>query len=223
MMAFQLPGPRVAASVHHTGVKKGPWIRIEWLGFSGTGLSKSKGDKKKLGQRSSGEAGRGMGGRRDLPGMAMTGSGMILTEKMTTKMKTIGRTMLIGIVPGIGSKTIGKTGRIGIVVREMAPADLALDLQRQRLERRLQHVFLKKQKKRRFCVSSFEWQAHFVLTRDGRLFKLHTNVAGFVSLTQFIWGGRVPNPHTIIIEWPVFPDIGGGRGGRPVRASHQAI
>lgn len=57
MMAFQLPGPgpMVVASVHHTGVRKGPWIRVGWLGFSATGLSKSKGDKKKLGQRSSGE------------------------------------------------------------------------------------------------------------------------------------------------------------------------
>lgn len=146
MMAFQLPGPgpMVVASVHHTGMRKGPWIRAGWLGFSATGLSKSKGDKKKLGQRSSGgEAGRGMGGRRDLPGMVMTGPGRILTEKMTRKMKTIGR---IGIGPGI-SKTIGKTGRIGIamigMIKEMAP-DLALDLQRQRLERRLrclQHVF----------------------------------------------------------------------------------
>lgn len=174
MMAFQLPGPRVAASVHHTGVRKGPWIRVEWRGFSGTGLSKNKGDKRKLGQRSSGEADRGMGGRRDLPGMAMmTGSGMILTEKtMMTKMKTIGRRMLIGIVPGIGSKTIGKTGRIGIVIREMAPADLALDLQRQRLERRLrrlQHVFLKKQKKRASVFQALSGRPILVLTRDGRL------------------------------------------------------
>lgn len=94
MMAFQLPGPgpMVVASVHHTGMRKGPWIRAGWLGFSATGLSKSKGDKKKLGQRSSGgEAGRGMGGRRDLPGMVMPGPGRILTEKMTRKMKTIGR------------------------------------------------------------------------------------------------------------------------------------